>query len=133
MNNFNKIFVPIALLSILIFTSCVSQKEIPADKTLEELKLTAYEYSAKGNYKASERYYNEVVVRFGSDEATLVGAKYEIAHLYIKQKKYKEAEPILNEVISHYSSANYNSNRYLPSQYLTLAQIDLQKIYATKK
>ena len=108
-----------------IFFSCTSTKEIPTDKTLEELKLTAYEYSAKGNYKASERYYSEIIARFGTDVTTLVSAKYEIAHIYIKQKKYKEALPLLNEVISYYDA----NQGYLPGQFNTLAQIDLKKVY----
>ena len=124
-SNLSTVTILSVMLLASVLTSCASNpKEIPATKTLEELKLTAYEYSAKENYNAAIRYYNEVIARFGTDTAVLIAARFEIAHIYVKQKKFKEAEPMLNEILAYYDSASF----YLPSQYKTLAQIDLQKI-----
>lgn len=111
-----------------ILNGCVSlSKEIAQDLTAEELKLKAYEYSANSNYKAAERYYQEALKRFGSNIEVSISCKYEMAHMYIKQKKYDKAEELLTEVLSYYST-----NPMLPAQYKKLSENDLKKIMDKK-
>ena len=51
--------------------------------------------------------------------------KYELAHLYIKEKNYKNAKPILEEILGLYTADFSNT---LPPEYKKLAQIDFAKI-----
>ena len=78
-SNLSTVTILSVMLLASVLTSCASNpKEIPATKTLEELKLTAYEYSAKENYNAAIRYYNEVIARFGTDTAVLIAARFDL-------------------------------------------------------
>ena len=118
------IFITSCVAFLALSFSCSSvPKEIPTDKTLEELKLQAYEYSAKGKYDASEKYYRTIIERFGTNVEVQVSCEFEIAHLYVKQKKFNKAEPLLNKVLSY-----YEIDPSLPAQYKKLAALDLQKV-----
>ena len=52
-------------------------------------------------------------------------AKFELAHILVKEKKYEEAKPLLEEIIGFYTD---DFSRILPPEYKKLAQIDLAKI-----
>ncbi|MGP1587883.1 MAG: tetratricopeptide repeat protein [Treponemataceae bacterium] len=114
----------------VFFTICCTSipKEIPADMSLEGLKKSAYDCEAVQNFKGAEKYYNAIIERYGTNIEVLIGAEFEIGHIYIKQKNYKEAKPYLDRVVSYYS---YGDNS-LPAQYLKLANLDLDKIQAYK-
>ena len=120
-----KIFFTIALFAAL-FASCSSTpKEIPSDLTAQELIQKGQSEFENGHYKASLRYYNAVTERFADTPAVYAEATYEIGHLFMKQKKYDEAEKVLQELVDLYAAAQPGT---MPGAYQKLAQLELDKI-----
>ena len=104
---------------------CASNEQIPNDLTAQQLiqqGQTAFEHS---DYKLSLRYYNAVLERFPDDRAVCTESKYEIGHLYMKQKKYEAAKPIFQELLDLYANTLPGE---LPPAYQKLAQIEMEKI-----
>lgn len=113
------------LTSLFVITSCLTApKEVALDLTAKEINQKAQEYSSSGNYAAAELYYKTLIQRFGMDTSILVPAEFELAHIYIKQKKYDKAKPMLERILAYYEVQSNN----LPREYKKLAQIDLDKI-----
>ncbi len=109
----------------LTFLSCASNEQIPDDLTAQQLiqqGQTAFESS---DYKLALRYYNAVLERFPDDRAVCVESKYEIGHLYMKQKKYAMAKPIFQELLDLYANTLPGE---LPAAYQKLAQLEMEKI-----
>ncbi len=124
-------FTLTALFFSVSMTSCRStQIEIPDNMTAKQLIQQGQNSYESGKYKTAQFYYNTVIERFGDDKATYIEARYEIAHLYIKQKKYNKAQPILEEIIGLFKNAEPGT---LPASYEKLAEIELKKIPSNKK
>ena len=116
----------LGLFLVFALTSCQSvPSDIPADLTEAELFKLAQDAYDEGSTKAAAVYYETIIERYGSNLSTFVSAKFELAHLLVKEKKYKEAEPILEEILGLYTD-EYTSE--LPPEYKKLAEIDLAKI-----
>lgn len=112
--------------TILIFSGCYSvPKEIPAELTAEELIQLAQASYDDGNVKAAQAYYEAVIIRYSSDMSLVVEAEYEIAHMKIKEKKWQQAIPDLQRILSYYET-DYSG--ILPQAYKKLAQLDLEKV-----
>lgn len=119
------IFTALTIIFVISIVACASvPKEIPFELSAKELNQRAQECTSSGNYAGAEVYYNTLIQRFGMDISVLIPAEFELAHVYIKQKKYEKAKPILERVLSYYEVDSTN----LPRQYKKLAQIDLDKI-----
>ena len=119
------IFVALVLFVIIFVVSCTSvPKNIPLELSAKELNQKAQECTAAENYAGAEVYYKTLIQRFGMDTSVLVPAEFELAHVYIKQKKYDKAKPILERVLTYYEVDTGS----LPREYKKLAQIDLDKI-----
>ncbi len=115
---------------LVLFSACTSiPKDIPLDITAKELNQKAQECTAVSNYAGAEVYYKTLIQRFGMDISVLIPAEFELAHVYIKQKKYDNAKPLLEKVLSYYEVDSTN----LPREYKKLAQIDLDKISESEK
>lgn len=115
----------IVLLGIVLFASCTSvPKDIPTSMSALELKQAAQECTAKGNYLGAEEYYKTLLKRFSVDTTIFLETEFELAHVYIKEKKWEKAKVLLQDVLSLYEQDNGS----LPSEYRKLAQIDLDKI-----
>lgn len=89
-----------------------------------ELKQAAQECTAKQNYLGAEEYYKTILKRFSVNTNIFIETEFELAHVYIKQKKWEKAKPLLEDVLALYDQ----DNGTLPSEYRKLAQIDLDKI-----
>ena len=114
----------------LFFAACSSlPKEIPEDLTAQELIQKGQLAFENGHYKESLLYYNTVVERYSGTPDVYLEAKYEIGHLYMKQKKYNAAETVFQEILDIYDVAQPGT---LPGAYLKLSQIGMDKI-AEKK
>ena len=100
-------------------------KDIPSDLSAEELIQLAQSSYDDGNVKAAQAYYEAVIIRYSSDMALVVEAEYEIAHMKIKEKKWQQAIPDLQRILSYYES-DYSG--ILPQAYKKLAQLDLDKV-----
>lgn len=129
MKTLPKLSLPL-LFAILALTTVLSgckstSPEIPMDITEAELLQMAQSSIDKGNKKTARYYYNAVIAIFGSSMASVVIAEFELAHMDIKEKKFTEAKPALERIISYYDDPQFASS--LPPEYKTLAEIDLAK------
>ena len=124
------IFIALVSFAIIFVVSCASvPKNIPLELSAKELNQKAQECTAAENYAGAEVYYKTLIQRFGMDTSVLVPAEFELAHVYIKQKKYDKAKPVLERVLSYYEVDNGS----LPREYKKLAQVDLNKIPQEEK
>ncbi len=122
-NKYLKVFT---LSVFMLFASCISSKvEVPYSATRREIVQLAQTEFNNGMYHRALDYYAVLLQRYGNDNAVYVEGRYEIAHIYIKQKKYSQAKPMLEEVVELYNSMPPGS---LPGAFKKLAQNDLAKI-----
>lgn len=119
------LLILISLLTCIVLTSCQTvPKDIPNDLSEEQLIQLAQNSYDKGNTKAAEIYYETIIMRYGSNINSLIAAKYEIAHLKVKANNWKEAKPLLEEIIALYNTDSTG----LPPEYKKLAELDIAKI-----
>lgn len=116
------------LLTTLIFSlslfSCMTIKEIPDDKTAVQILQMGQNAASSGAYSNAEFCFNTVIERFGEDPYTLVQAKYELGHIFSKQKKYDKAKILFNEILQLYNARP----DVIPPKYKKLATMGLEKI-----
>ena len=122
-------FLALSLLSIA-FTACQSTKlEVSNEATSREIIQKAQTAYDSGHSNLAISYYKILLQRYGMDTATYIEGRYEIAHIYVKQKKYLQAKPILEEILETYNSVTPGT---LPGSFKKLAQNDYEKITAKK-
>lgn len=108
------------------FIACKStQIEVPTDATNREIIQMAQTAYDNGKTNQALNYYDILLKRYGMDTATYVEGKYEIAHIYVKQKKYNAAKPILEEILGIYDSVQPG---VLPGSFKKLSQNDYEKV-----
>lgn len=112
-------------ISILLLGCYSVPSEIPSGLSADELILLAQTSQDEGNVKAAQMYYETIIIRFGDNKSLLVEAEYEIAHLKVKEKKWAQAIPDLERILSYYEEDDAS---LLPPEYKKLAQIDYAKI-----
>lgn|SRR5574344_515303 len=114
--------------SLFISVSCASNKsDVPLDMTAREIVQKAQTAYDSGDTVLAEKYYNVLLARYGNDTSVYIEGRFELAHIYVKQQKYKEAAPMLQDIIDIY---NNSIPGQLPGAYKKLAEMDLQKIPA---
>lgn len=113
----------------LTFTGCNSTKEIPDNLTAPQLLQRGQSSLDSSDYKAAEKYFLKTIELYGNDTNTYIEAKYELAHLYIKTKRYEKAYSNLTEILELY---DYAVTGTLPPAYKKLAQIEMDKIPLAK-
>ena len=109
----------------ILLISCATLKSVPEDLTASQIIQMGQNYLVAGDYKSAELCYSTVLERYGTNAATYVEAKYELAHLYVKRKKYEKARNALNEILEIYDFAPAGA---LSPSYKKLAQIEMAKI-----
>jgi tetratricopeptide (TPR) repeat protein len=120
-----KLLISTALFAAtLLLLSCKTIKEIPEDKTSAQIIQMGQNSVSVSDYKSAVFCYETAIERYGSDPALYVEAKYELAHTYLKQKKYDKAYPIYNEILELYDA--YGTA--LPGAYKKLCQIGISQI-----
>jgi outer membrane protein assembly factor BamD (BamD/ComL family) len=115
--------------AVLLFSSCGTVEEIPNDLSAAQLIQLGQDAYGNAQYKNAELYYRTVISRYGMDNSTYIEARYELGHLYIKEKKYDDAYNSLKEIIDLYASTTPGS---LPGAFNKLAQIEMAKIPENK-
>ena len=132
MTHSNKLLTATVMALMLItFFSCQSApKNVPADASVEELILLAQNSYDNGNTHAAEYYYNIIIQRYGMDTNSLICAKYEIAHLRVKAKKWEEARVLLEEILAFYNDPDLAQQ--LKPEYKKLAMLDYDKLPVKK-
>ncbi len=124
--NKRTLFLIISAVVLTAFNSCGSvPKNIPENITAQELIQNGQSNFEAGNYKAALIWYNTAVERYADWPSIYIEARYETAHLYMKQKKYNLAKPIFEEIRSMYASAALGT---YPASFNKLAEIGLAKI-----
>ncbi len=127
-------YLPICLFfSLLISCGTVpSEENVPPNFTPSELNQKAQEELDEGRVRNALAYYRILVNRYGQDMSVRTGAEYEIAHIYIKQKKWVEADDILKTILNRYEAAG---GATLPPKYYILVKKDYARTreYLTKK
>jgi outer membrane protein assembly factor BamD (BamD/ComL family) len=105
--------------------SAPSEAEVPLDLTVGELTQMAQTAFDDGKTAESEMYYRIIEKRFYDDLPSRLAAEFELAHIKVKQKKWHEALPLLETVLSYYDGIQAYT---LPPAYFKLATTDLAKI-----
>ncbi|WP_407436064.1 hypothetical protein [Treponema sp.] len=122
------------ILTAVIFFGCAlcgcqtAPKEIPDDLTAAQLIQRGQDAAANYNYVAANAYYVACIERYQADLKCYIEARYEIAQLNYKQRKYDIAKAMYQEILDTFDdpSAVYQ----LQPKYKKLAQIGLDKIKA---
>ena len=110
-------------------TGCNSTKEIPDNLTAPQLLQRGQSSLDAADYKAAEKYFLKTIEQYGDDTNTYIEAKYELAHLYIKTKRWEKAYDNLSEILELYDYAMAGT---LPPAFKKLAQIEMDKIPLAK-
>jgi len=113
----------------LLLPSCRTVQEIPDNLSAAQLIQLGQDAYGNAQYTNAEKYYRTVISRYGMDNAIYVEARYELGHLYVKQKKYDAAYSTLKEILDLYAGTAPGT---LPGAYNKLAQIEMAKIPASK-
>ena len=111
-----------------LFISCKTLKEIPEEKTSAQIIQMGQNYASNSDYKSAIFCYQTVIERFGNNPAIYVEAQYELARIYMKQKKYEKAYPIFNEILDMYDRFGLQ----IPGTYKKLSKISIEQIPAVK-
>ena len=109
----------------LTLAACNSTKEIPDNLTAPQLLQKGQACLDSSDSKTAEKYFFKTIELYGNDTNTYIEAKYELAHLYIKTKRWEKAYSNLAEILELYDYAAAGS---LPPAYKKLAQIEMDKI-----
>ncbi|HBB14431.1 MAG TPA: hypothetical protein DCZ76_09160 [Treponema sp.] len=113
-------------LSGALFTACqTSNPEVPANLTAREIIQKAQNAYNAGREKQALYYYDTLIARYGMNTVTYIEGKYEIAHIYVKAKKWDKAIPVLKEIKNLYASSLPGS---YPGEYLKMVENDLAKV-----
>lgn len=111
---------------LLILSGCHTvPKNIPADLSADELINLAQASYDDGNTRAAQVYYETILIRYGDQMDKVVEAEYEIAHMKVKQKKWQQAIPDLQRILSYYET---DTTGTLPPAFRKLAELDMAKV-----
>jgi tetratricopeptide (TPR) repeat protein len=119
----NKLRILFALV-IVFLSACATTVTISGDLSPEELIQRAQEASDRNRYNVALQYYEALLDRNRDSIDLVITAKYEIAFIHYKQKKYDEARAELTEVLEYYNTPD---EELLPQQYKRLAQKVLEE------
>jgi len=114
-----------ALAAVFLFYACASTLIISEELSPAELIQRAQEASDRNNYNIALQYYEALRDRNYNNIDLVITAKYEIAFIHYKQKKYEQAREELNEVLEYYNTPD---EILLPQQFKRLSQIVLNSI-----
>lgn len=122
-----KIFLLLTTLLISgVLFSCATIKEIPEDKTAAQIIQMGQNAAAVDSFNNAEFCYNTAIERFGTDTSIFVQAKYELGHIYTKQKKYEKATEAFNAILD----LDELAPRTVPPKYIKLCNMGLERIAA---
>ncbi len=108
-----------------LILGCQSVPErIPDDLDARQLIQLGQDNYDLHHYEAAKKYFNTVLERFGDDPKHYIEAKYELGHLFLKQKNYEAAYNNFTEIQAIYQNVPMG----LPGSYRILCGIELAKI-----
>lgn len=117
----------VIICTVFLFFSACKTVPVEVDKNISQAELFQQAQTAldNSNYKAAEFYYEQALILFKDDISAIVTAEYELAHMYVKQKKCKEAVPLLEKILTYYDDDSLASQ--LPAKYKKLVMINLKQ------
>lgn len=113
---------------MLLIVSCASvpkEENVPKEMEVIDLIQKAQEAFEVNNYRAAKKWYEIILHRFGDDLSVRMEAEYELSHILVKQKKWKEAYQHLQPLIELYES---KGGMRLPQDFYKLAKMDYEKV-----
>ncbi|GMO46496.1 MAG: hypothetical protein Ta2B_28080 [Termitinemataceae bacterium] len=121
------IFTAIVVLFVSFLTlSCGTRSnDISPNLTWQELVQQAQNATDRNEYKKAEIYYNTILERFPFDNEAVCGARYEIAFIHYKQKKWDQSRSEFLTLLERYEGVD---SELLPEKYKILSNIVLKKI-----
>lgn len=118
-------FYFIILSTFTFLFSCQTVPTIPENATSTQLIQLGQDALSNSNYTAAETYYKAVIQRYGMNTAIYVEARYELGHMYLKQKKYQSAYNQFKEILDIFQNAELGT---LPVSYKKLAEMGMNRI-----
>lgn len=113
---------------VLLIASCASvpkEENVPKEMEVIDLIQKAQEAFEINNYRGAKKWYEIILHRFGDDDSVRVEAEYELAHILVKQRRWKEAYRHLAPLIELYETRN---GMRLPQDFYKLAKMDYEKV-----
>lgn len=109
--------------------STSSEKNGEEPPTAEELVQRGQEAVDRNRYKLALQYYEEIPKLYPQEAAMVCAARYEIAFLFYKQKKYGDAKANFNTILAWYDAPSTDASASkLPPKYRQLSTIMLKRI-----
>lgn len=119
----NILFVLVCL--VFSCTSLPKEENVPKEMEVIDMIQKAQEAFEVNNYRVAKKWYEIILHRFGDDSAVRVEAEYELAHILVKQKRWKQAYQHLSLLIALYESKD---GMRLPPDFYKLAKMDYEKV-----
>jgi len=119
-----------SLVLVLLFSACASTVNISEDLSPAELIQRAHEAMDRNRYNMAIQYYQALQDRNPSNIDLIITAKYHIAFIHYKQKKYEQAKEEFNGILAYYNTPD---EELLPKHFKRLAQIVLKNIDEKEK
>lgn len=120
----NLIFVFFVSL-IICCTSIPKEENVSQDMQVIDMVQKAQEAFEVNNYRSAKKWYEIILHRFGDIKSVAVESEYEIAHILVKQRKWKDAYILLKKVILQYEAKD---GMKLPPEFYKLAKMDYEKV-----
>jgi len=117
--------IHLAIFAALVFSACVTAGNISEDLSPAEIIQRAQEALDKNRYGTAQQYYLALMERNRNNIDLEITAKYEIANIHYKQKRYQQARQEFIAVLEYYKSQD---QELLPQHFKRLSQIGLEKI-----
>ena len=99
-----KLLVAAGVVSLLLSSCATGPVQIPEGLTVAEIFQRAQDAGDSGNYTLAMRYYDRVSKDYPSDIMHVTWATYEIAFLYHKMGKDREALDRFNALLQQYTT-----------------------------
>jgi outer membrane protein assembly factor BamD (BamD/ComL family) len=119
-----------ALVLLFGLGACATERQITDETSPEELVQYAQEEMDLNHYKQALNHYELILERFPGNDYMICTAKYEIAFIHYKQKKYEEARSEFEALLERYNTPD---EELLPAQFKILTNIVLKQIETKTK
>jgi len=114
-----------AILSVLFFSACATELNIPYELSPEELIQRAQEASDRNRFNHALQLYEALLERNPGNLALVVNAEYEIGFIHERRRNFDEARIWLNRVLERYEAPGGEA---LPEKFRVLAHIVLERV-----
>ncbi|MDR3336375.1 MAG: hypothetical protein LBT16_04140 [Treponema sp.] len=118
-------FIPLFVLSLILAACASGPENVSEDITPLELVQRAQEATDRNRYGTALQYYEIILDKFSYNLEMIFTAKYEIAFIHYKQRKYDLARSEFIDLLAQYDTPD---EELLPAQFKRLSTIVLEQI-----